>query len=297
MAYVILRTYIDNFSDGIEAVSAAYKGRLSAALASIDLSAPDAERQVTAVMQSFCKGSTSTAAYLAKRFYLGLRALELGDLGDFGGVEDSGYVPEATRTAVRGIIADSGPASDGGALMASQLRGRLGYEVKRASGATMLANGEADPRRPRFARIPQPSRSYARGCPFCQMLASRGFAYLSAASAGELNHYHDDCRCVIVPSWSGSPAAEGYDPRDYDAGYQKYLDQDHSKHEERAKSTRRNRYDSHGRLKAGYSGLRVDQQRLMTDADREAQHRKNVAAQHAGWKAAYEKRKQGGQNG
>lgn len=30
----------------------------------------------------------------------------------------------------------------------------------------------------------------------------------------------------------------------------------------------------------------------MTSADRTAQHAKNVAAQHAGWKAAYEKKKQ-----
>ena len=41
---------------------------------------------------------------------------------------------------------------------------------------------------------------------------------------------------------------------------------------------------------AGYSGLRVDKQKPMTDADRRAQHAKNVAAQHAGWKAAYEKK-------
>ena len=259
MAYIIPRSYIDNFSDGIEAISSAYKQRLAAALASIDLAQPNAEDVVVGVMQTFCKGSTQSAAYLAKRFYLGLRAIELGDLGDFEGVEDSGYVPGATQTAVRGIMSDSDPASDGGALMMSQLQGRLGYEVKRASGNTMYANGETDPKRPRFARIPQPSRSYARGCPFCQMLASRGFAYRSATSAGEDNHYHDDCRCVIVPSWSESPAAEGYDPNDYWDGYQEYPSQDHSQHEANAKHRVRNRYDEGGKLKSG-SGLRIDQQ-------------------------------------
>jgi hypothetical protein len=124
------------------------------------------------------------------------------------------------------------------------------------------------------------------------MLASRGFVYLSEYSAGgtDPNHYHDDCRCAIVPSWSKDPIVEGYDRHDYIDGYEKYLEQDHSKHEAKLKVTRRNRYKD-GRLKAGYSGLRVDQQKPMTSADRAAQHHKNVLAQHAGWMAAYEKKK------
>lgn len=65
------------------------------------------------------------------------------------------------------------------------------------------------------------------------MLATRGFAYLSEHEAGgdDPHHYHDDCRCAVVPSWDRSPSAEGYDPKAYESGYQEWLDADHSEHE------------------------------------------------------------------
>ena len=240
-------------------------------------------------MQTVCNGGTKQAAYLARQFYMGLRGVMVGNDDGYEGAEDTGYVPGATETVTRGIV-----RSNGSEAALSALQSRVGYEVKRASGSTVYECGRSDPRKPRFARIPRRSKSYANGCPFCQMLASRGFVYLSELSAGgtDPNHYHDDCRCQVVPSWEKSPRVEGYNKHDYDEGYQKYLEQDHSKHMANVKATRKNRYDSQGRLKAGYSGLRVDQQKHMTDADRAAQHAKNVAAQHAGWKAAYEKKHQ-----
>lgn len=291
----IPRSYIDNFADGTEALSSAYKGKLAEALASVDMTRPDAIGDVVSIMQRFCKVSTANAAYLAKTFYLGLRRYMVDDDG-YEGVESPSYVGGATETVTRGIMSKNDTATaDGAAAAIRQLQSRLGYEVKRSVGETIFSNGFADSKRPRFARIPRGSKSYPNGCPFCQMLASRGFVYLSEDSAGASRHYHDDCRCAIVPSWSNDPIVEGYDRHDYVEGYKEYLGQDHSRHEANVKATRKNRYDSQGRLKAGYSGLRVDQQKHMTDADREAQHRKNVEAQHAGWKAAYAK-KHGSQN-
>lgn len=288
MGYTIPRAYIDNLVDAMEAISAANKKALKEALASIDLSDPKAEDTIVYAMQIVCNGGTKQAAYLARHFYLGLRDIMVGNDDGYEGVEETGYVPGATETATRGIVR----SNDSEAALAA-LQSRVGYEVKRASGGTVYACGRSDPRPPRFARIPRRSKSYAAGCPFCQMLASRGFVYLSEMSAGGIdpNHYHDDCHCQVVPSWEESPRVEDYDRHDYDEGYQRYLDQDHSKHEAKLKVTRKNRYKN-GRLKAGYSGLRVDQQKPMTSADRAAQHAKNVAAQHAGWKAAYEKKHQ-----
>ena len=52
------------------------------------------------------------------------------------------------------------------------------------------------------------------------MLASRGFVYRSAASAGELNHYHAHCRCRIVPGFNDA-SVEGYDPQEW---YRRYRD-------------------------------------------------------------------------
>jgi len=52
-------------------------------------------------------------------------------------------------------------------------------------------------------------------------LASRGFVYTSARTAGDHNQYHSHCSCVPVASWESSPLLEGYDP---DGLYQQYLD-------------------------------------------------------------------------
>ena len=38
-------------------------------------------------------------------------------------------------------------------------------------------------------------------CAFCAMLASRGFVYHTAETAGSMNRYHNDCRCEIVPGF------------------------------------------------------------------------------------------------
>ena len=214
MGYVIPRSYVDNFADGMEAISKANKALLERALSTIDLSMPSAEDVVVGVMQTVCRGSTSQAAYLAKQFYMGLRAEMVGDDG-YEGVADTGYAPGATETVTRGIMS----AEEYDAILA-QLQRRVGFETKRASHRTLYACGARDPKRPQFARIPQRTRSYAAGCPFCQTLASRGFIYLSERTASV--HVHDDCKCEPVPSWEESPRVEGYDPRDYDAGYEKF---------------------------------------------------------------------------
>lgn len=68
----------------------------------------------------------------------------------------------------------------------------------------------------RFARIPQGGET----CTFCAMLASRGFVYWSRETAGEFNHYHAHCRCLIVPD-DGSGKVEGYDPDEWYSRWKK----------------------------------------------------------------------------
>nr|DAE55124.1 MAG TPA: minor capsid protein [Caudoviricetes sp.] len=223
MGYTIPRSYIDNFSDGIEAISSAYKQQLEAALSGIDVTAPGALQQVGSILQMYCKGSTQSAVYLAKKFYMGLRA-EMVDDDGFEGVEDTGYSGSRALAAANKALGQM--HTDNQALVANYLQSYLGTQTKRASHRTIVANGMRDPRQPRFARIPQATRSYAAGCPFCQMLASRGFVYCTRGTASV--HVHDDCRCVIVPSWDKSPMVEGYEPKDYWAGYEKYKAHDYS---------------------------------------------------------------------
>lgn len=118
---------------------------------------------------------------------------------------------------------------------------------------------------PRFARVPGFSEAYGDGCPFCKMLASRGFVYASRKSAGEQMHYHDHCTCTVIEGFGarGRVAVEGYDPADYDEGFRDWASRDHSKSKANQAEKRRNRY-THGKLRAGYSGLRVDQQETYT---------------------------------
>ena len=60
----------------------------------------------------------------------------------------------------------------------------------------------------RFARIPKDGQL----CEFCLMLASRGFVYHSAKSAGgNGHHYHANCRCIVMPGTSKTKV-EGYNP-------------------------------------------------------------------------------------
>ena len=59
----------------------------------------------------------------------------------------------------------------------------------------------------RFARVPSGTET----CAFCRMLASRGFAYWSRETAGELHHFHRGCDCRVVAS-DDPEGVEGYDP-------------------------------------------------------------------------------------
>lgn len=232
------RRYIDAYVDALERVSDANKRLLAQRLADIDFTDMTAGiNQVVVLMKAVCAGSTRQAAVLAAQFYKGLRDRELG--GDYEPVTDAAYDPVATENATRAIAQQKVDGKDD--VFASQLAQRVGYETKRAAGETLFANGESDRQRPRYARIPQRSKSYPNGCPFCQMLASRGFVYLSRRSVGEYAHWHDDCKCAVVPSWLRSPKVKGYDPDAYLGGYDKWLSYDHSQHEQNLRDRRRGR--------------------------------------------------------
>lgn len=85
-------------------------------------------------------------------------------------------------------------------------------EVRKTINATVLKNCERDRRKGvRFARVPMGTGT----CAFCYMLSSKGAVYHSRETAGEQNHWHNDCRCKIVPGFKTDPLAEiveGYRP-------------------------------------------------------------------------------------
>lgn len=86
------------------------------------------------------------------------------------------------------------------------------YFAERGGNDTMTALGQADGKKlgkeVRFARVPTGTTT----CPYCCMLASRGFVYSSELKA--LNANHRNCDCRIVEGFEGMEV-EGYDPDKY----------------------------------------------------------------------------------
>lgn len=114
-------------------------------------------------------------------------------------------VVQGSTRALAGVLFTDDPAAVLGGL-AGAVQRHITY-----SGRTTIAlNSMRDPLRPRFGRVP----SGARTCAWCAMLASRGFTYATRATAGELDHFHDECDCQIVSLFDADAAhIEGYDPR------------------------------------------------------------------------------------
>lgn len=216
MSKVIPRAYIDGYADSLESLSEEMRKKLANSLASINWDAPvaDVRDALITVMQGYCGASADLASSLAAEFYDGLRERMIG--ARYGAVLAPDYSDEAVDQYVRWAVqplVDEG--ADGSQMVIDKLNTRIGYEVKHAAGNTVFRNGERDPRSVRFARVPRGSKSYPHGCPFCQMLASRGFVYRNAKTAGELNHFHADCQCMVVPGFGSNPHVEGYDPKEY----------------------------------------------------------------------------------
>lgn len=221
------RRFIDNYTSGINGISAANRAALARELAQVDYSdMTAAANKVVAIMERHCELSAQQSARLAQTFYRGMSAYQTGE--DFDAKTHTGRKAVATEKATRGIfqLGVDGNFED----MFVQLTDRLDYETKKAAGETVMQNARADRRKPRFARVP----SGAETCQFCIMLASRGPVYWTNETAGEENHYHANCDCRIVPVW-GSVAVrtengaivrrggfdiEGYDP---DAYFDRYL--------------------------------------------------------------------------
>lgn len=82
--------------------------------------------------------------------------------------------------------------------------------VKRAGADTMLQNAKRDG--VQFAWVPSGDT-----CPFCMMLASRGWQYISAKSLknGHAEHIHAHCDCQYAVRFDARTTIEGYDPDKY----------------------------------------------------------------------------------
>ncbi|KAA8832602.1 hypothetical protein [Bifidobacterium tissieri] len=158
----------------------------------------------------------------AAEWYDRMRAKWFSD--DWQAVDDTVYTPDekAMRATIRRLAGHLWSDEENGVeadpdVMLRGLRANMDKWVKAGGRATIQRAVSKDPRRPRFARVPQ-----GPTCGFCLMLASRGFVYSSAeAAGGDMNDYHNDCDCEPVPSWDKkNPKIEGYDPDKFYKQYQ-----------------------------------------------------------------------------
>lgn len=96
------------------------------------------------------------------------------------------------------------------------LNGVLDRLVKKLGRESIVRAADSDPKKPRWARVP-----HGQTCAWCLMLASRGWVYLDAQSAGAARQWHADCDCQIVPAWGKkTPKIAGYDPDALHAQYE-----------------------------------------------------------------------------
>ena len=214
MASTIPREAVEEFTRQINTISESMRKKLVEQLMQIDINSLGAKDVVIELMQTYCGAATDAAALATAQFYDASRAYIVGE--EMGAVANSQRVADATRIATVGII----DKSSTWASAVAQLAGRLDYETKRASGDCMFYNGSRDPRKPHYARVPTGSET----CMFCLMLASRGFVYRSAKSAGELDHYHANCDCRVVAGWGDDPQVAGYDTKKLYGQWQASMD-------------------------------------------------------------------------
>ena len=115
----------------------------------------------------------------------------------------SGFIEKEVRYQAGKYIAGKGEE------FASAAAAKATDQVSRRANETMRRNAKRDGLR--YARVPMGGET----CTFCIMLASRGFVYKSAKTAGEGNHFHAHCRCKVVPQFDKrgrETKVEGYDP-------------------------------------------------------------------------------------
>lgn len=204
MARKIPRDIIDNLTYALNTLSEATQRTIIELVRNLTYtSLEDLRQQLIELLDPLFGAATDDAAAFAARMYDEIREFEIGRA--FGALTNSKRNPIATERAIRAFL--SYLDKDGIERVIELLRERADYEIKKAAGDCLMDNALRDPAKPKFARVP----TGAETCNFCIMLASRGFVYDSAESAGALDHWHPHCDCRIVPSWKAHTVS-GYNP-------------------------------------------------------------------------------------
>lgn len=207
---MVTRRDIDFYQAGTRSLNKKMQTRLRGLAESLDWSDPDKARTVLeyAFDQLMTAGGQAVGQASAE-WYNRIREEELGEAFTVRApmVKNAHNSKAAIGWAFKNI------EGLGRAELIRQVADRLGdylaLGLKQYSAQTIMGLVETDPVRPRWARVPK-----GRTCAWCAMLASRGWVYHSAESAGAVaNSFHRDCDCQIVPNWDDKKRRiDGYDP-------------------------------------------------------------------------------------
>lgn len=203
----IPRAALDYLTKEINGISADAKAKVMRVLEKLDWNdVPACRDAVVSAVNAVLDAYSLATGQASADFFDASREIAVGSR--LGAAVATGRDPDATEGAIRAFV-DKVLKGDIDSFNSAVLS-RVGYELKRSAGQTMMENAARDPLKPRFARVP----SGVETCKFCLMLAGRGFVYHSKKTAGEFGHYHDNCDCRIVASWD-KDGVEGYDPTAY----------------------------------------------------------------------------------
>ena len=239
----IPRAALDYLSGQVNRISADACARVLAVLARIEWTPDNIAQGRELVMQalrSVLPAYTSMAAQASADFYDSARMLCVGEA--MGASAVSGYDAAATEGAVRAFVqkmVDGKPKETFDNLVLS----RVDYEMRRAANYCIVANGQRDPLKPKYARVP----TGAETCDFCLMLASRGFVYHTESSAA-VDHTHSSCDCRVICGWSGDDV-EGYDTQ---AIYDRWQEQISAKAAQRAERNGTTESEEYAKIMQSY---------------------------------------------
>ena len=151
---------------------------------------------------TFYGRAAGDAAYALRELSAEAAGVELPE-ADYAYEPDPEYVRKTAKYQIGKLI-------DGDrAAFVTAIADASRYFAERGANDTMFNVGKADAKslggKARWARVP----TGATTCPYCLMLASRGFVYRTEARALNANHRYCDCR--IIEGFNGMEV-EGYDP-------------------------------------------------------------------------------------
>lgn len=172
---------------------------LQAFWASLNLDRPEAARDaLLRFMPELTARYGEAAAVVAADFYDDLREAEAVRPGFRARMADpvpADVVQQRTRFGAQHLFTEN----PGQTLVF--LTGAATKYVLQPGRLTIVESALADPAAAGWHRETRPSRTYASGCGFCRMLATRGAVYKRATATFAP---HDDCKCVALPSWDAN---------------------------------------------------------------------------------------------